>query len=324
MKLEVTNGVLLMSENSSLISEDQASAQGSVMQLSAGAMLRTAREAQGLHIAALAVALKVPVKKLEALETDRFDLLPDTVFVRALAASICRTLKVDPVPILEKLPPTITPNLKTDESGINAPFHASGDGFELSFLNQFSKPLMLAVLVFLVAAVVLLYFPFTRPIELANAPQSKTAGVTMTQQELTSVATENSLAPGAAAPAQSASLALSSSDVLVAGKTAAVSSMTSLPVAVDEAPSVRETGVGGAGAILVFKAHASCWVEVIDATGVVQVRKIMTTGEVLAVSGSLPLSVVLGRSDATEVQVRGKPFDLTQITKNNVARFKVK
>jgi hypothetical protein len=33
----------------------------------AGALLREAREAQGLHVAALAVAMKVPVKKLEAL-----------------------------------------------------------------------------------------------------------------------------------------------------------------------------------------------------------------------------------------------------------------
>ncbi|HEY5582759.1 MAG TPA: RodZ domain-containing protein, partial [Rhodoferax sp.] len=32
----------------------------------------------------------------------------------------------------------------------------------------------------------------------------------------------------------------------------------------------------------------------------------------------------VGRADATEVQVRGKPFDLTGIAKNNVARFEVK
>ena len=36
--------------------------------LTAGALLRQAREAAGLHIAALAVSLKVPVKKIEALE----------------------------------------------------------------------------------------------------------------------------------------------------------------------------------------------------------------------------------------------------------------
>ena len=38
---------------------------------SAGAMLKEAREAAGLHIGALAVALKVPVRKLEALKKTR-------------------------------------------------------------------------------------------------------------------------------------------------------------------------------------------------------------------------------------------------------------
>ena len=75
-----------------------------------GALLKNARQASGLHIAALAVTLKVPVKKLEALESDRLDLLADAVFVRALAASVCRTLKVDATPILALLPATSSPS----------------------------------------------------------------------------------------------------------------------------------------------------------------------------------------------------------------------
>ena len=55
--------------------------------LTAGGLLREARQASGMHIAALAGALKVPVSKLEALEADNFRELPDTVFVRALASS---------------------------------------------------------------------------------------------------------------------------------------------------------------------------------------------------------------------------------------------
>ena len=54
----------------------------------AGNLLRKAREATGLHVAALAVSLKVPVSKLEALEAGRIDLLPDLTFARALAASV--------------------------------------------------------------------------------------------------------------------------------------------------------------------------------------------------------------------------------------------
>jgi cytoskeleton protein RodZ len=70
----------------------------------AGAMLRAAREAAGLHVAALAVSLKIPVRRLEALEAERWDELPGAVFTRALAASVCRNLKIDPEPVLARLP----------------------------------------------------------------------------------------------------------------------------------------------------------------------------------------------------------------------------
>jgi cytoskeleton protein RodZ len=65
---------------------------------SAGALLRAAREKQGLHIAALAAAIKVAPRKLDALENDRWQDLPDATFTRALAQTVCRTLKIDARP----------------------------------------------------------------------------------------------------------------------------------------------------------------------------------------------------------------------------------
>ena len=272
-------------------------------QLSGGAMLRKAREAAGLHIAALAVSLNVSVKKLEALETDRLDLLPDIVFVRALAASVCRALKIDPAPILERLPHTTVPRLKTDESGINAPFHAAGEGSGLLFWNQLSRPFVLAVLVLLVGVLVLVFFPFTQRTDVASASKSGIATVIFPLTTATPVpmATQNSVAIEAV-----------------------VASSASLPSVVASAVPVMVPGSGATTGMLVFKARGSSWVEVVDANGVVQVRKTMTDGEVVGASGVMPLSVVVGRADTTEVRVRGKPFDLTRIAKDNVARFEVK
>jgi cytoskeleton protein RodZ len=62
---------------------------------------------------------------------------------------------------------------------------------------------------------------------------------------------------------------------------------------------------------------------VTDAKGVVAVRKVLEAGEAAAASGALPLRVTIGRVDATEVQVRGKPFDLRPVSRDNVARFEV-
>src|SRR5687768_6625101 len=108
--------------------------------VTAGALLRRAREATGLHIATLAVSLKVPVRKLEALEADRYEELSDAVFVRALASSVCRTLKIDPQPVLERLPRTAQPRLVQEGEGLNAPFHAPSDGPGPHWMDQVSRP----------------------------------------------------------------------------------------------------------------------------------------------------------------------------------------
>ena len=89
---------------------------------SAGAMLREARQAQGLHIAALAATIKVQQRKLEALEADRLDELPDATFTRALAQTVCRALKIDPTAILGLLPPPAGYRLEQVGEGLNAPF----------------------------------------------------------------------------------------------------------------------------------------------------------------------------------------------------------
>ena len=90
-----------------------------------GELLRQAREAAGVHIAALAVALKVPVRQIESLEQGAFDRLPDPTFTRALAASLCRQLHIDPKPILAQLPQALLSQPRVRD-GINEPFHRPG------------------------------------------------------------------------------------------------------------------------------------------------------------------------------------------------------
>lgn len=314
-----------MNERDSTVSEEMIPAPEVLVTESGGAMLRKAREAQGLHIGALAVALKVPVVKLEALEADRFDLLPDTVFVRALAASICRTLKVDSAPILDQLPRTAAPLLKTDESGINAPFRAAGDGAGMSFWNQLSRPFVLAGLALLAGITVLVFFPLAPRTEVASALQPTTAVAVVPFPASASPPTENSVfAAEGATSSLTPSLALSDSEASVAPSPGVVRPSNALPAPAANLSAVIVPGSGATTGLLTFKARGSSWIEVVDANGVVQVRKTLSDREVVGVSGGLPMSVVVGRADSTEVQVRGKSFDLTGVAKNNVARFEVK
>jgi len=302
--------------------------------LTAGAMLRRAREDAGLHVAALAVSMKIPVKKLEALEADRLDLLLDSVFVRALASSVCRTLKIDPAPILDKLPKSGSPALSSDERGINTPFHTHGRSNGLSLSAFIAKPAVLLVFALLVGVLVLLVFPEfqssgpsrdadqvavpapTVP-ESMDVPQSQSVVVAVAAPETPTVAQNDE---ASSLPSVSPNSVRSASDPVSATKN---EPLLASPVANADSTKPVVNAVATTGMVL-FKAKGSTWVEVVDAKGIVQLRKTLSAGEVASASGALPLSVVIGRADVLEVEVKGKAFSLANIAKDNVARFEVK
>lgn len=313
--------------------DPSANGQSSV---TAGMMIRSAREAAGLHVAALAVSMKIPVKKLEALEADRLDLLHDAVFVRALAASVCRTLKIDPAPVLSKLPSNTAPRLNVDERGINAPFHASGNTTGMSIPVSLSKPTVMVVIALLLGGIAVVYFPDIKMSDWSGDMASQQAKTVEAQSQMptsqpvqpeiveapafppsvlpsspSSPASANEFAGNAQNP-----ITASSVPVVPAGRqTAAVSA--------DANPASADATAATSG-LLVFKARGPVWVKVVDAKGIVQLSKTLAAGDVVGASGATPLSVVIGRVDATEVEVRGKAFSLTGVSKDNVARFEVK
>ncbi|KRB39324.1 hypothetical protein ASD94_18645 [Acidovorax sp. Root70] len=85
-----------------------------------------------------------------------------------------------------------------------------------------------------------------------------------------------------------------------------------------------DVGAEASTGALVLRARASSWVQVRDANGALALQRNLAAGESVSVSAPTPLAVIVGRADATEVIVRGKPFDLTAVARENVARFEVK
>ena len=288
--------------------------------LSAGGLLRQAREAQDVRLDTLAAALKVPVQKLEALENDALDLLPDTVFARALAASMCRVLRVDPAPVLAKLPgaPQRSSMAEGDQT-LNAGFggysarHGGRGGSRLPRL-----PRRLVVMVgLLLAAALVLHF----------TPQSTLDSMTGVLRRSPRPATTAGDASATGGPAPAASQAAGGPVVeSVAGGAVpmppppvlALTATPSLPLA-----SVSGTMPAGTSA-LVFNARENSWVTVTDASKAVLLKRHLKAGENVDVAGSLPLTVVIGRARAVDVQVLGKPFDLKPVTRSGGnARFVV-
>lgn len=282
---------------------------------SAGKLLKEAREGVGLHIAALAVSLKVPVKRLEALEADKWDTFPDTVFLRALASSVCRHLKIDSAPILQRLPKVVSSSGLTNDKGINAPLISPGFAVSNSVFDQVSKPVVLVGLALLVGTLVLIFFPSTDRLDalVANPPQGLFPSTPA--NELVSVPTSDPEVVKQAAPAEIAE----TSATPIATPPAQTASSPELSVKSEPVLlPVSNTGP------LVFKSRGTSWVEVVNSKGESQLRRNLEAGETVAVSGALPLSVVVGRADVIEVQIGGKPFDLQAVSNANVARFEVK
>jgi cytoskeleton protein RodZ len=321
--------------------DESTNHQGShALEPTAGALLREAREAAGMHIAALAVTLKVPVRKLEALELDRFDLLPDAVFARALAASVCRTLKLDAAVVLDRLPKTSTPKLSYPTTRSITPFRSSGYGSAsgTSFRMQLSRPAVLAGIAFLLGALVLIFLPSRKPESVSSASTVESARVAgdstnglsaaltkagvgvadSSKSVLSALQTGDAATPLSAAPTAGLLATDSIASATLESAQAAASTASTNPSASDAAVSTSSSGV------VTFRAKGQSWVEVTDAKGTVVLRRTLAAGEMVGASGALPLTAVVGRADATQVQIRGQAFELSAVTKDNVARFEVK
>ena len=302
--------------------------------ISAGQMIREARLASGMHIGTLSLALKVPVKKLEALEADDWAQLPDAVFVRALATSVCRQIKADSAPILAAMPQNASATILDDKerAGLNQPFRSPSDAkFSHKNLPALSMPMVAGAAVLLLAALLLIFLP-----DFAKQQNSKKAEVIekiepVAAPEPVAVAVAVGTMVSAPTPIAMVSTPVMTKPIPITAPVAAVikpavSAPVAKSVAVTPVPAASTSTVLPAGtSILRLAAKGEVWVQVKDSKGMVLVQRNLQPKEIVNVSGIPPLSVVLGRVNEIEsVVVRGKPFNLAPVSSENIARFEVK
>lgn len=132
----------------------------------AGALLRGYRQSHGVELDAMAKALRVSVAKLQALEDNQLDALPDAMFARALSLAICRHLKTDANPVLALLPEQDANRLANkSERGLDFPLERPSLLPQSSFvvIERFFTPMRWAALVVFVLAFVLALWPDLQP-----------------------------------------------------------------------------------------------------------------------------------------------------------------
>jgi cytoskeleton protein RodZ len=295
---------------------------------SAGGMIRAARRAQGVDLASLAAMLKIPLRRMEALESGRHEELQGPTFERALAQAACRVLKIDPKPVLALLPQHERNTLERVTEGINTPFrdgHGSG-GFELPSLM---RPGVIIVVLLIAAAAALFLVPdgwltrITRPIAAIlpasgpDVPASSATAASAASPGTSTAAVELPVASAAAAPA-------------AASAPASGTAVVPLPPSVVSATAAQGIDevlahVAGAPNIpLQVTATEDSWVEVVDAQGHSLLSRTVVAGESVGLDGALPMRVKIGNAKGTHLKLRGDNVDLTPWTHDNVARLELK
>jgi len=72
--------------------------------LAFGPELQLERERREITLASIAEVTKVPHRHLQALETERFDILPGGIFTKGILRSYCRQIGLDEEEWLQKMP----------------------------------------------------------------------------------------------------------------------------------------------------------------------------------------------------------------------------
>jgi cytoskeleton protein RodZ len=274
----------------------------------AGALLRAARERQGLHIAALAAAIKVAPQRLEALEADRLDELPDVAFARALAQTVCRALKIDAQPVLARLPAAAdAQRLDRIGSGLNAPFIGRPGRDDPLPAAWWTRPAVWApaLVLALAAAVYLLpagWLDGAPPLAPSAGPQG-------------------GVAPGPADPAQAPATAPDAPVPLPAAPAPTTAAPAPAPAAIETVHLAPPADAAAPAGLLWLQASEASWVEIRDAGGRVLLARTLMAGESLSLDGGLPLRLTVGNVAATTVRLRGRVVDLAPAARDNVARL---
>lgn len=291
--------------------------------ITAGGLIRQYREAHGLSLDALAQSLKVSVSKLEALENDRHAAHQDraeAVFVRALANSVCRVMRVDASPVLALLPSAQSVDLEKTSDSLNETFdnqsgyrHPARWGVSTLAQPSYAVPILLLVL-----ALVLALLPQDWLSQWTAAEPS--AEVTVSGQRMAPEVLGSAAQP--VAPAASVA-----TPVVILPEVAAASSAVAPTAAATAsqatAPQASSAAAAGVQSVMTLKAKETSWIEIRDPQGKILSQRNLTAGESWSPPYQGPVELRIGNAASTELTVNGVVKDLAPWAKNNVARLQI-
>lgn len=285
---------------------------------SVGASLKTAREERGLSIAEVAQSLKFAPRQIEALEQDRFDLLPGGTFVRGMVRAYARLLKLPPEPMLEGMSDKFqAPDANTLAARYSQPVPFSDNARRSTFVYL---GLSLAVLALGGGVAYQWYREHHTTTQLAAAKRTVEKRA------------KSNAAPVAAAPAAAPAPAPTVTPVAIAPRAQPKTLDQPTPriepvVKVSTAPAAEKAAplpvakVAAGMHRLVIRCEEEAWIEVKDHNDRALVSSLNAKGAERVVQARGPLTLVIGNAAHVRVLHNDRPIDLTPHTKLAIARF---
>jgi len=284
---------------------------------SPGALLAHARSAQGLSIEDVARQLKFAARQIEALEADRFEVLPGGAAVRGMVRGYARLLRIDAAPVLDAM----TGQLQVpDADRLVARY---GEPVPFSDGARRSTFVYVALSAVVLAAAALVLYQWRQ-----DTPQ----------------AAQMTFVPAAKAPLEPPRMAVASagptvivaaparppepSEPVAATEAAPVTlAAAATPVAVVAPGLVTPVTAADAGATLsgshriALQFERASWVEVRDGAGRILMSKVNAPGTEAALAGEPPFTLVIGNAQYVRLRYDAQPVDLEPHIKVAVARL---
>ena len=265
------------------------------MSESIGTLLSTARAAKGVSLAEAATQLHCDEVLLRALESDRFEELGAPVFVQGHLRRYADYLGA-PTEQLMGAWATLRAEKLAEPDLARIP-RASVPAVDPKAWTRRATVVAIAVFIAAAAWLILGWDSTSAPVAAAPAPAAVT-------ESLPAPAPAPALAP-ALAPAP-------------ASAPEAVTAPAPAPVSVPPAAATPET----AGEIVLrLVPRQTSWIEVYDASNRRRYYGNAAAGTPLALRGAAPFSVVLGRADAVEVELDGRPISIPSALVYNATAF---
>ncbi|MEO8197020.1 MAG: RodZ domain-containing protein [Thermoanaerobaculia bacterium] len=279
--------------------------------LSFGAWLRHQREARSVSMREIADNSKISLRYLEALEQDRFDVLPAPVFARGFLREYARVVGLNPDEVVNLYLVALEERAEGTRR-IEHPKPARAESLS-------SAPSSLGYGLLLGLAVVL----FVGIAALLSFLAERRRGVP-TESQLVAPATMVAPASGAPAPAALVSLSPAEPGIgagepagTMAEAPASGSPMSPVATATSPAPAAAVAAADGvppaaAGPFrVVLNFSQDCWMEsVVD--GIRRTSELKAAGETVQLEAFQSVVLTLGNSRALTVEVDGVPFALPE------------